>query len=662
MVSVTIFLTACAALAAPLVACAQDGASEKQLETEIVSATVYARQAQIVRSGEIDVSPGSVKLVCDDLPEKLIETSLSVDAAGVSGVRILGIDLRRKEKPEIDSPRHKELAAELEAVESELERLRARRDALNRRQEIARSIGQFSSDLGQEQLAVGDFQPTYWQSVLTFFEKENVETEDRLAEIGREIGEVSERRSWLRSELSAMQIGEGPDKEVVIDCEASSSGRLSVELTYLVPDASWSPEYTVRYLESDAVVELTYSARIGQATGEDWKGVSVVLSTATPHVGAAPPELLPMFVGGTTGTIRGRVTDAATGKALPYANVFVVGTSYGAITKPDGTYVISEIPAGEYLLQVRYMGYKTDRRSGVRVSVAQVERVDFALDAEELAAEEVVIEASRPISAADEVIATQPGVVLTEGELHARGGRAREVKEHVAPAVPHVEAELLRSAFTANLVIPRPVDLATGAEPSRALVVRERLPGSFVREAVPRLSDYVYVRGSLSNPLEIPLLPGPAQVYVETVPEGSNTRVSDFVGQDRIDAVAPGESFSMYLGIDQNVKVEHVLARKEVLSKASDRNAKVRYQYVITAESFRPGRTELRIADRIPVSTIREVEIDDVEIVPEPDERTDEGLVDWEMEMGAGERREISMTYVVEYPSQMSPVSLGLEE
>ncbi len=659
LLSAAPWLLLCATLVVALPASAADDVEEVPLETKIASATIYGRQAQIVRRGEVELEPGSVRLVCGDLPEKFIETSLNVEGTGISGARIIGIDLRRTETSGVESPRYKELVEELEQLDAKLTQLQIRRTALTNRKRLALSISQFSSDVGQEQLADGDFAPAYWDGILTFFETENIATDDRREELDEETSDHEERRAWILSELRAMQVGEGPGKEVVVDCETESGGSLTVELIYLVPDASWYPEYTVRYIERDDEVELTYAARIVQATGEDWKGVSALLSTATPHVGAAPPELLPLYVGGTTGTIRGRVTDASTGRSLPYANVSVLGTASGSITNTDGVYVISDVTAGSHTLQVSYMGYRTAKKSRVRVSVGRVERVDFALDLLELMADEVKV---RAISTIDEAVATQPGVVL-EGELHTRGGRAREVEYYVEPpAILHVGAELLGSEFAANLVIPKPIDLETGAEPRRSLVVRERIPGRFILQAVPRLSEHVFVKGTLTNPLAIPLLPGAAEVYVETVPAGSSAKVSNFVGQDRIKAVAAGEEFEMYLGVDQNVKVEHILKKKETISKAKSKTAKVRYTYLISVESFRRGTTELRIADRVPVSTMREVKIDKLEFVPEPAEQTDEGLLTWKLQMEHGEKREISIEYVVEYPSHMSPVSLGLEE
>ncbi len=649
----------CAVLAFAAPAPAADDVKELPLKTDIASATVYGRQAQIVRRGEVKLEPGTVQLVCGDLPEKFVESSLSVEGTGIAGARIIGIDLRRTETSGAETPRFKELVKELEGLDASLEGLRIRHSALGRRKELAKSISQFSSDQGQERLADGDFAPSYWDGVLTFFETENVDTDDRIEKLGKQMSEVEKRRSWVRNELSAMQVGDGSGKEVVVDCETDKGGALTVELMYLVPDASWYPEYTVRYVERDDEVELTYAARIVQATGEDWKGVSAVLSTATPHVGAAPPELIPLFVGGTTGAIRGRVTAASSGMALRFANVSVVGTASGSLTDADGVFAISDVPAGSHTVLVWYMGYRTARKSGVRVGVGRVSRVDFALEEEYIEAEDVQITATRR---SVEALATQPGVVV-DGELHVRGGRASEVKAYVdAISVPHVEAELLGSEFAANLVIPKPIDLETGAEPRRSLVVTRRIPGRFVLQAVPRLSEHVFVKGTLENPLAIPLLPGAAEMYVETVPEGSNAKVSNFVGKDRIEAVGAGEEFEMYLGVDQNVKVEHALKKKETLSRESSKTTKVRYTYLITAESFRRGSADLRVSDRIPVSTMKEVKITDLTVVPEPDERSEDGLVSWLLRMDPGMKREISVEYVVEYPSHMSATSLGLEE
>jgi uncharacterized protein (TIGR02231 family) len=210
-------------------------------------------------------------------------------------------------------------------------------------------------------------------------------------------------------------------------------------------------------------------------------------------------------------------------------------------------------------------------------------------------------------------------------------------------------------------VIPKPVELETGGEPRRSMVVRQRIAGEFVLHAVPRLSDHVFVRGAFHNPLEIPILPGTAEVYVETVPEGSASEVSDYVGREVLPAVASGEGFAMHLGVDQNTKVEQK-REKEILSKLDSKKRKVEYRYVTSAESFRRSPAALWIVDRIPVSTMKDVKVDDVRIVPIPDERGEDGILTWKLSLEPGQRQEIVTEYVIEHPSGITAGSLGLEE
>jgi hypothetical protein len=161
----------------------------------------------------------------------------------------------------------------------------------------------------------------------------------------------------------------------------------------------------------------------------------------------------PVWAQGPTGRVTGRVTDAATGRGLAFANVSVLGTSYGNMTNQAGDYSIDYIPVGSYVVQASYMGYSTKRSETTVIQADRTVTVNFALREEVLQAEEVVVEAERPmietedtstrrtmgqdevkirsINTVEEAIATQPGVVLHGGEIHVRGGRSSEVKMYV---------------------------------------------------------------------------------------------------------------------------------------------------------------------------------------------------------------------------------------
>ena len=60
--------------------------------------------------------------------------------------------------------------------------------------------------------------------------------------------------------------------------------------------------------------------------------------------------------------IEGVVIDAATGEPLPGANVYIKGTKAGAATDLKGIFKFDYEPTEEFVIVVRYMGYKTEER------------------------------------------------------------------------------------------------------------------------------------------------------------------------------------------------------------------------------------------------------------------------------------------------------------
>ena len=72
--------------------------------------------------------------------------------------------------------------------------------------------------------------------------------------------------------------------------------------------------------------------------------------------------LLASLTAGAQCVVRGVLLDAADGEAIPFANVVIDSTSYGAPTDINGFFLINRIPAGSYTLRVRFVGYEEHRQ------------------------------------------------------------------------------------------------------------------------------------------------------------------------------------------------------------------------------------------------------------------------------------------------------------
>ena len=95
----------------------------------------------------------------------------------------------------------------------------------------------------------------------------------------------------------------------------------------------------------------------------------------------------------TTGTVRGRVTDASSGRALPEAQVSIEGTRLGGITSANGDFTIANVPTGARTIVVRRIGYSPATKA-VTVGTDGVSAGDIPLSASALNLTEVVVTGS----------------------------------------------------------------------------------------------------------------------------------------------------------------------------------------------------------------------------------------------------------------------------
>src|SRR5213080_4504675 len=93
------------------------------------------------------------------------------------------------------------------------------------------------------------------------------------------------------------------------------------------------------------------------------------------------------------GTVAGQVTDKSNQQAVAGAAVLVVGTSLQARTGREGRYSITNVPPGQYQVQVRFIGFATATQA-VRVAAGQSATLDFALTPAAVPLDVVVVSAT----------------------------------------------------------------------------------------------------------------------------------------------------------------------------------------------------------------------------------------------------------------------------
>lgn len=93
---------------------------------------------------------------------------------------------------------------------------------------------------------------------------------------------------------------------------------------------------------------------------------------------------------GSTGTIRGVVTETSTRTPVPGAQVFLKGTTRGTLTNANGVYVLTGVAPGQATVRVESIGFRSTERI-VSVQASQTVSADFSVQQSAIGLDELVV-------------------------------------------------------------------------------------------------------------------------------------------------------------------------------------------------------------------------------------------------------------------------------
>lgn len=263
-------------------------------QATISAVTVYQDRAQVTRSATVALKPGSQIIAVEGLPVLLQDDSVRVDAKGTARATITGIEVKRSFLSQTADKRVKEIEAELKQLERKLGGLDARKAGLLAQKGFVDSIKVAWGERISQQLAIGKPTTAELNEAMGFVGSNTVKVEDQQRDIEQEKQVIKEQMDALkRKRQEATGSYRKESKTVEVAVETAKEGKLTLDLSGVVNQATWEPGYDVRLAQDGASAELTYRAQVRQQTGEDWNNVPLTLSTARPASGGAPPTLYP---------------------------------------------------------------------------------------------------------------------------------------------------------------------------------------------------------------------------------------------------------------------------------------------------------------------------------------------------------------------------------
>lgn len=239
-----------------------------------------------------------------------------------------------------------------------------------------------------------------------------------------------------------------------------------------------------------------------------------------------------------------------------------------------------------------------------------------------------------------------PTVAAAETE-DAMAYSARE--EEPAPAEAVIaQAEARKEGAAVVYDAPGKASVPADASPHKVFLGTTALPAEFDWVTAPKVEAHAYRRARLENTAPSVLLAGQASLF-----DGDT-----FVGSTPLPETGPGGQVEVYLGVDDQVKVEREQVERAVdKSGLLDKVRRIRFTYRIRLRNLHSERLPLTVLDQIPVSRTEEVKVKLLDSEPAVEPK-DMGELRWELDLAAGEQREISFSFHVEMPLEGQVVGL----
>ncbi|GMS96711.1 hypothetical protein PENTCL1PPCAC_18886 [Pristionchus entomophagus] len=271
--------------------------SLKITKESLKKVTVFNDRAELRREFTVELAAGLNEVAVEAISQHVNDDSVRVTGLGAAVIEEVQVAQRRIVKGASDSERAASIRKEKEELEIARQRVEFEAQSVQKRIEsLDGMIGQIGNGIGAPKGEKFTADPATLGSITTFFgfyeqQVGKLREEHRLKK--KEIDRLNGLIAVKEHELAVIDNGDWSKDVVVLLDAIEGATTVTLEVTYQVWLAGWTPFYDVRVetKEGKTDMQLSYYANVHQNTGEEWEGAQLTLSTARPCLGGNIPNL-----------------------------------------------------------------------------------------------------------------------------------------------------------------------------------------------------------------------------------------------------------------------------------------------------------------------------------------------------------------------------------
>lgn len=566
--------------------------------SNLKTVTVYRSGAELIHNSSVQLSQGNQEVIIEGISNNIDINSVQINCA--AAVTIMGVEFANNflVVPEVSS-RIKFLQDSVEGVQKELDRINVQIETTKDLLEVLKSNRDIKGQ--QTGLSVSEL-----MKLMEYYKT-------KFSELQNELAQQKERQKKLHDLVAKIkaQIKEEESKntrnagQLKLQLQVAAAGKFDFVISYLTPNAWWTPYYDIRVDDIKSPLKVIYKAKVSQITGIDWKKVKLSLSTSVPNQWGNAPVLKSWFL-----------------SYINPINVMERSLSRNRIQSFDET-LQGQVPGvtGYGAVKIRGINSLNPNSTplyivnGVPMSADNFSKLD-------------------PNSVKNVEVLKDANATAVYGAQAINGVVIVTLKDGLEDYVSLTDNEL-----NVTFDIDLPYDVPTNGKEQTATLKEYSVSSFYKYYSVPRLDKDAYLLAEVADWEKLNLLPGDANIIFE----------GTYVGKSFIDPASTLDTLNLTLGRDKRVVIKKEKLTDFSSTKFLGANKIQKITYELTVKNNKKDTVRMMLKDQYPLTTNKEIEVELLENGGAADNK-DIGVLTWKLELAPGEVRKIRFSYSVKYP------------
>ena len=184
--------------------------------------------------------------------------------------------------------------------------------------------------------------------------------------------------------------------------------------------------------------------------------------------------------------------------------------------------------------------------------------------------------------------------------------------------------------------------IPSDSKPYSIAIYEKDLKANYKHYSVPKMDKDAFLIGQVTGWEDLDLIPGPMNIYYD----------KNFIGVAQLDTRNLNDTLNLSLGRDPKVLVKRIKMKELTKKQFLQSKKKMTVAYKMTVKNNRDQPVNLELLDQIPLSSMKEIDID-VKEISGANYFENTGKLTWNLSLKPGESKTVEFSFSITYPKNM---------